>query len=161
MYKIVVGITTDSMKKKDDKRDNDKRDNDCVSNCEGKECGDDGCGFLCQWKCPDTMNYDCENGKCVPKPGICIPKCENKCNVDNGCGGICDDHCESGKGYFCAHDICVKDDNCDKECENKECGISENNCNCGYCTYDSQHNYICGLCKDKKSTCQNGKCIKS
>ena len=35
----------------------------CVSNCAGKECGDDGCGGSCG-ECPG--GYTCQNGSCLP-----------------------------------------------------------------------------------------------
>ena len=54
----------------------------CVPNCEGKECGDDGCGGSCA-ECP-AEQPDCVEGVCT-----CVPSCENvKCG-DDGCGGDC------------------------------------------------------------------------
>ena len=53
----------------------------CVADCDGKECGNDGCGGTC-----GTCNGQdaCKNGVCV-----CQPACDGKeCGAD-GCGDDC------------------------------------------------------------------------
>ncbi len=40
---------------------------DCTPDCNGKECGDDGCGGSCG-ECSDDMT--CEGGTCQPSPGL-------------------------------------------------------------------------------------------
>lgn len=53
--------------------------NPAVPFCEGKVCGDDGCGDSCG-SCQG--NYNCEDGECV-----CQPNCSGKQCGPNGCGG--------------------------------------------------------------------------
>lgn len=60
----------------------------CVPACEGKECGDDGCGGSCG-NCP--VNHVCEiTGIC-----LCQPNCEGKECGPDGCGGECGE-CDAG-----------------------------------------------------------------
>ena len=64
----------------------------CQSDCEGKECGDDGCGGTCG-TCPcescEPADSDCApNGQCV---GPCQSDCIGKVCGDDGCGGSCGD----------------------------------------------------------------------
>ncbi|MDP6945503.1 MAG: hypothetical protein QF464_15245 [Myxococcota bacterium] len=54
----------------------------CESQCDGKNCGDDGCGGLCG-SCFGT--YTCEEGLCTP----CQPDCGDKSCGDDGCGDTC------------------------------------------------------------------------
>ena len=66
----------------------------CTPDCDGKECGDDGCGGTCAPGC--SGNDTCDAGVCV-----CIPDCDGKDCGDDGCGGSCgtcsgDDTCEAG-----------------------------------------------------------------
>ena len=73
----------------------------CIPDCNGKACGDDGCGEICG-ECPD--GYTCGDGTCFAK---CTELCagqdcgtaglEDECN----CGG-CDD------GNPCTDDTCVQ-----------------------------------------------------
>ena len=64
-------------------RDSSRLDNcRCFPWCEGKECGDDGCGGSCG-DCVGLQEI-CQAGQCV-----CVPYCEvNICGSD-GCGGLC------------------------------------------------------------------------
>lgn len=63
----------------------------CVPDCQGKECGDDGCGGFCG-QCPAPKrcqaNQVCE----------CRPQCTGQACGDDGCGGSCGS-CPAGK--FC------------------------------------------------------------
>ena len=53
----------------------------CTPDCEGKICGNDGCGVPCG-SCPE--GWTCEDYQCV-----CVPNCDGReCGVD-GCGGLC------------------------------------------------------------------------
>ncbi|HPD81963.1 MAG TPA: hypothetical protein PK357_02585 [Candidatus Pacearchaeota archaeon] len=55
---------------------------ECVPDCDGKVCGDDGCGGSCG-KC--SIGSFCTNGTC-----ICLPKCTGRECGSNGCpGGTC------------------------------------------------------------------------
>jgi hypothetical protein len=60
----------------------------CVPDCEGKVCGDDGCGVSCG-ECTGPQE-ECQNGKCV-----CQPDCAGKECGPDGCGGNCG-QCPSG-----------------------------------------------------------------
>jgi len=71
----------------------------CTPDCEGKECGDDGCGGECP-ACPDgsvCVGTDC-----------CTPDCDGKECGDDGCGGNCA-VCELGA---CMNNVCVTDPGC-------------------------------------------------
>jgi len=56
----------------------------CQPNCEGKLCGDDGCGESCG---------TCQAGLVCKLGGKCVPDCTPACGAtacgDNGCGGSC------------------------------------------------------------------------
>ena len=68
----------------------------CWPDCEGKECGDDGCGGLCGW-CAD--GFPCTEDKCDADqqcthevrqlPGCCST--DEDCDDDNECSA---DHCD-------------------------------------------------------------------
>jgi hypothetical protein len=61
----------------------------CVPDCEGKECGSDGCGGQCA---------SCNPGvACIMNTCACTPECEGReCGID-GCGGFCG-HCTGPDG---------------------------------------------------------------
>lgn len=107
----------------------------CTPQCEGKECGDDGCGGTCGQCPPDKPK--CQNGKCVT---VCTPNCVGKECGDDGCGGSCG-QCPEGKQCN-ALGICQS--LCSPNCQNKECGDD----GCGG---------ICGKCPEGKQ-CVDGKC---
>ncbi len=67
----------------------------CVADCDGMECGDDGCGGDCG-QC--TGQDACTNGLCV-----CQPACQGIDCGDDGCGGECGP-CPSGS--FCDDGTC-------------------------------------------------------
>lgn len=101
----------------------------CVSECEDRECGDDGCGgscgtckgcgYECQWgtcefsACDDLECGDdgCGGscGQCTQWPrsactgGLCTcsPSCTEMACGDDGCGGVCQAGC--GLDEFCNH----------------------------------------------------------
>lgn len=60
----------------------------CTPKCDGKACGEDGCGGSCG-TCKDDGKPVCVAGQCVapctPTPALCAT---NKCGPD-GCGGSC------------------------------------------------------------------------
>jgi hypothetical protein len=77
----------------------------CEKSCDGKECGDDGCGGSCG-SC--DSGETCTDGSCVVD---CTPSCESKECGDDGCGGSCG---ECGEG-----DICNESGQC--EVKSQEC----------------------------------------
>ena len=99
----------------------------CEPECQGKNCGSDGCGG----SCGTCSGQDkCVNGKCE-----CLAKCAGKCSgASNGCGGTCSGNDCSG---CCSGSTCklgTSDSNCGKNggsctnctdsgevCENKQC----------------------------------------
>jgi hypothetical protein len=91
----------------------------CAPVCDGKTCGDDGCGGECGTcsafeACTDT-------GACE-----CVPSCEKTICGDDGCGGDCGT-CETGA--MCSEGKCV----CAPECTDKECGDDSCGGTCGTC----------------------------
>ena len=94
-------------------------DGQCVGGpCDGKECGDDGCGGTCG-ECTDEDA--CIDGQC-----ICPPDCANKECGDDGCGGSCGDCNECGEG-------CINGDCIFVACSGKECGPDGCGGTCGTC----------------------------
>jgi hypothetical protein len=70
----------------------------CKPACDGKVCGDDGCGG----KCGDCkVAEQCTAGACV-----CKPDCTGKVCGDDGCGGKCGD-CKADE--TCTAGACVAD----------------------------------------------------
>jgi hypothetical protein len=119
---------------------------ECVPNCQGRECGEDGCGGWCGRPC--TYPNECHDGKCT-----CIPNCEGKeCGQHNdGCGGPCGyvECPQSTIGYKCRESTgqcdCIpkcdidhcSDDGCGGSCdsnlicpENYTCNSGSNKCEC-------------------------------
>ena len=108
-------------------------DGGCVPDCEGKVCGDDGCGG----SCGDCLGCEgeivsadmCVDGAC---PSFCCPDCTDRECGDDGCGGACGD-CEAllGDGAICGADgLCEV---CAPDCEGKECGDDGCGGSCGDC----------------------------
>jgi len=64
----------------------------CQPECDGKECGSDGCGDVCGLCPPDFV---CNDGTCEP---FCIPSCQGKMCGDDGCQGVC--------GVCAADEVC-------------------------------------------------------
>jgi len=95
----------------------------CTPSCEGKQCGDDGCGGSCG-KCTDHRGAYCSaDGTCS-----CRTDCHGKECGDDGCGGSCGrcksgERCQRGR----CRSVCVRD------CSNKECGDDGCGGSCGRC----------------------------
>jgi hypothetical protein len=106
----------------------------CLPVCDGKECGDDGCGGQC--------------GSCIEDQvclsGTCGLPCQRACGKaecgDDGCGGSCGD-CEGAS--YCLEGLCVP--SCSPQCTGKECGDD----GCGG---------DCGKCPGAASVCVEGIC---
>ena len=78
--------------------------------CEGKECGDNGCGTPCG-TCPEGLA--CVDGQC-----LCAPDCEGMECGEDGCGGSCG---PCGAFQFCDLGVCLEGA-CEPDCAGKECG---------------------------------------
>jgi hypothetical protein len=146
----------------------DDADTCCFPHCEGKECGNDGCGGSCgecgdeemcagEGLCvcvPDCDGKQCGSdgcdGSCGDCPaqytctgaGLCecVPDCGGKICGDDGCGGSCGD---CALNHVCTDAfICVCVPNClDKECGDDGCGAPCGACDPGtICTF--------GACQD-------------
>ena len=130
----------------------------CVPDCDGKECGDDGCGGGCG-KCP--LPLLCDDGTCTePGPGEFGALCFEDADCVSGwctqiwdsgrCTVLCVEECpeplncerfdwvEGGFG------LCVPD--CEPDCHQKECGWD----GCGG---------SCGLCPLIQDECTDGVCV--
>ena len=94
----------------------------CPPQCDGKECGPDGCGGVCG-NC--EAGSVCENGLCSPD---CMPQCDEKECGDDGCEGSCGD---CGMGELCEAGKC--ENACVPACTNKECGPDGCGSVCGAC----------------------------
>ena len=100
---------------------------DCVPNCDGKECGTDGCGGECGLgDCP--LGLQCIDGQCQ---NPCEPDCTGKSCGDDGCAGSCGE-CDAAES--CETDKCVA------LCGNGDCGNGEM---CETCEED------CGVCPEQ------------
>lgn len=100
----------------------------CQPNCDGKECGSDGCGGSCG-ECDAT-----ELLVCLPEVGKCAkfdpPQCEGKECGDDGMGGSCGT-CE--EGFVCVNGNCDSNGGCQPNCDGKECGSDGCAGSCGEC----------------------------
>lgn len=135
----------------------------CEPNCEGRECGDNGCLGKCG-QCPESAPFCDEEGQCRAQ---CTPDCDGRaCGQDDGCGGKCGDcpvectaHAECGAGQVCLGepDIGPPFEVCGL------CGDVET-CHCAkplwpdlyYCTADAEceQSFMCGdKCDDCPVTC--------
>ena len=98
----------------------------CHPSCDGRDCGDDGCGGLCG---------SCAQGEaCDPTGACCAPMCEGadnevrECGSD-GCGGSCG---ACAEGESCGMDgRCVEP--CAGACDGKVCGPDGCGGLCGVC----------------------------
>ena len=82
----------------------------CVPGCDGKYCGDDGCGGSCG-ACATTEICG-SAGRCVKSP--CSPTCNGrKCGPD-GCGGECG-QCDIGSLCIVETGACKRFDDCDHD----------------------------------------------
>ena len=150
----------------EDSDDDDNNDSvTCVPDCEGKECGDDGCGGSCG-KCSE--DDACSNeGKCKPKP-ICAeyPECLIDMDCESGefclfakpddkiCG-TCSPQCKSNTDCYnhwvCNHiaGICFPEDT--PFCNTQADCADDRFCLLGVCYLKptcSSNNFICGLFYD-------------
>jgi hypothetical protein len=90
----------------------------CLPDCEGAECGPDGCGGFCG-VCDESSGFFCEDRLCT-----CQPDCPYlSCGIDDGCGGTC--QCPTSS-YSCLDEACIILD----VCGNDLCEEGEDPCSC-------------------------------
>jgi hypothetical protein len=92
----------------------------CAPSCDGKDCGEDGCGLTCG-QCAGAQDA------CIEDLCVCQPDCEGKVCGDDGCGGSCGD-C-AGPQDLCVEGLCA----CQPSCEGLECGDDGCEGSCGEC----------------------------
>ncbi len=102
---------------------------DCVTQCDGRQCGSDGCGGECAPGCngDDVCNG---SGRCVAPPAECGDRvCDEGedcalCPAD--CGQCCGDGaCTGGQGENCS--TCPADCGCD---QGQRCNLDSRVCEC-------------------------------
>jgi len=162
----------------------------CMPECEGLECGPDGCGGSCGEcaqgePCGKDGQCGCEfitcgpgccsDGEvCVGDSKCCLPDCDGKVCGDDGCGGSCgtcgdaelcsaegqcecefvkcDDSC-CAEGLVCVgEEVC-----CAPDCTGKVCGDDGCGGSCGECP----KNHVCGedfQCKCASDACGEACC---
>ncbi|MBT9554558.1 MAG: hypothetical protein IV100_00960 [Myxococcales bacterium] len=78
----------------------------CTPSCDGRACGDDGCGGSCGECTTGTRCKVTESGAtCAACVGcVCTPTCAAGACGDNGCGGSCGD---CAVGHVCASGTCT------------------------------------------------------
>ena len=92
-------------------------DDDCKPNCEGRECGDDGCGGICG-TCEEGESCN-PLGQCIDES--CVPDCSGReCGPDPVCGQPCPPGCDDGE--TCNEDGQCIDESCVPDCSDRECG---------------------------------------
>ena len=88
----------------------------CVPNCDGRDCGADGCGGTCGNGCPGDQACS-DAGLCVELPAQCG---DNTCDAGEDCAT-----CPADCGQCCANGACADTENCatcpaDCSCEDGE-----------------------------------------
>lgn len=145
----------------------------CVPKCDGKECGDDGCGGECG-ACLVPGQTSCIEGSC----GACVPACGGKQCGDDGCGGQCG---QCGLGLECSFGACAVpaiEASCALHCgsvapsgcsctafcaDEGDCCADVVFCGClpkcaGLLCGDDGCGGTCGSCADGEG-CQEGQCV--
>lgn len=104
-------------RKKKKKKKHKKKHPTCSPLCDGKSCGDNGCGGSC-----GTCGSDeaCQDGRCVCIPDSQATTCAGTCATrTNNCGQVVTCPCQGGKTCLtnrsCA-DICSLTDPCPSGC---------------------------------------------
>ena len=113
----------------------------CTPQCQGKQCGDDGCGGSCG-TCGAGQTCD-SSGMC--QGGGCTPQCSGKQCGDDGCGGTCG---TCGAGQTCDASGQCQGGGCTPQCSGKQCGDDGCGGSCGTCG--------AGQTCDASGQCQGG-----
>ena len=133
----------------------------CTPDCDGKDCGSDGCGGSCgdcgEYElCGADQLCECEIlecllGCCGPdhvcfEDQCCQPTCVGVVCGTDGCGGDCGG-CDPG--CYCGGGMCLGSCNeCVPDCENNECGWDGCGEKCGECAPGDNCNIDTWLCED-------------
>ena len=108
----------------------------CEPDCDGRDCGDDGCGGSCgECGLGETCSAD---GLCE---GECTPDCDGRDCGDDGCSGSCGS-CDAGETCSAAG---VCEGECTPDCTGLDCGDDGCGGSCGDC--------------DAGETCEEGLCV--
>ena len=108
--------------------------------CDGRECGDDGCGGSCG-ACP--TGFSCNGGEC--QEFVCDPICGDAECGPNGCGETCGDCTGDLVCVFPAFTCEPKPEGCIPDCLDKNCGPNGCGGSCGVCST--------GFCSQETLTC--------
>ncbi len=73
------------------------QDPHCTPACDGKECGDDGCGGTCGPGCPAGQTCGTSGAAAGHCAAPCTPDCQGKVCGTDGCGGTCAPGCQAGE----------------------------------------------------------------
>ena len=107
-----------------------------ICSCNGRECGDDGCGSSCG-EC--TADQICNpEGYCE---SICVRSCTGKQCGDDGCGDPCPPGCPEGE-------VCTDDGRC----------VAVPPCGDGFCDPASENCENCAQDCGECPTCGDGSC---
>ena len=120
----------------------------CVPDCDGKACGDDGCGGSCG-ECTDCKSV-CSEGQCEAQPQSDSGCFDNDIYWKDSCGDWGDKATEcGGAGCNTGSKVCA---DCEEICGAYECGM-QGDCDCGTCP--SGQSCQAGQCEVK---CGDGQC---
>jgi len=122
-------------------------DDVCTPKCDGKECGDDGCGGSCGACAP---GIEClPDGTCKE----CVPACDGKDCGPDSCGGECG---QCADGTTC--DVNQKCVAAEDPCAGRVCGVGTDGetlcgtCPCAACAADEVVCSTDGLCEPDEAT---------
>lgn len=121
----------------------------CQPNCDGKNCGNDGCGGSCG-NCTAAGQACTITGVC----SVCQPNCGGRECGDDGCGGTCGTCADELKETCDTSGLCVA---CRPNCVNKDCGDDGCGSVCGACI-DGQQCSPKQVCVSCLPQCTNKNC---
>ena len=125
----------------------------CTPSCNGRACGDDGCGGNCG-SCGNGQTCD-NSGQCSSSNSTCTPDCSGKTCGFDGCGGFCG-QCTSGQ--FCdPSGQCTSGGFCMPDCSGRTCGSDGCGGFCGLCP-TGQFCDPSGQCSGGGATCTHPVC---
>ena len=137
----------------------------CIPSCDGKTCGDDGCGGSCgDCGCGER----CVDGRCE------FNACDGRTCGPDGCGGVCEPNA-CGCGEMCSAAGQCERTACDgRSCGPDGCGGTCGDCGCGQSCQQGQCvntncmgqqcgddgcGGVCGRCGAGQA-CRNGMCVR-